>query len=535
MKKRNGRILLGGLALAFGLLTGCGAADEAREASTEDNRSGVGYFADEMSKAAAENSAKLAQKREEARSEGEGDTVKIRSVDDLISFRERINGGEPAVDAVLEADLDLSSVCGPAAGNWEPILKYNGTFEGNGHTISNLYFSGSAEEAAGLFGTTDVDSVIQNLSVADAQISGGGYTGAVVGSSQGRIRNCQSSGSVSSSNQAVGGIAGRVYRIGTGEGTDAAVSGCVNYAAISNTGTTKCIAGGVVGQLEDVGASDCRNEGPVSGTASFVGGVFGTLLGSRDNPAMITDCVNTADVDGRIYVGGLCSDAEFCVLNRCKNSGSVTGYIYVGGLCGYFGGEKSKNRSLVALMENCSSEGTVSLNYMEANEYLKTGIVYENQQAGGLAAVMEAALVLNSRNGGDLICGTGKNFQHCGAGYLAVGKYQGARNLLLNCVSTGRITPPEDDEYFENVRTATGKSNGHEDSAMIFYAGDKAAEEIDPTEDSAFTDGTVLAALNGFPEGVPENLLTRLSESGFEYELSGWKAGTDGFPVLEWE
>ncbi len=47
--------------------------------------------------------------------------------------------------------------------------------------------------------------------------------------------------------------------------------------------------------------------------------------------------------------------------------------------------------------------------------------------------------------------------------------------------------------------------------------------------------GFMPAALNGFPEGVSESLMSRLAKTGFEYELSAWKEGADGFPVLEWE
>lgn len=120
----------------------------------------------------------------------------IRSVDDFIKFRDRVNGGEPAVDAVLEADLDLSSVCGEGIGNWEPIVKFNGTFEGNGHVIRNLYYSSASEEDFGLFSSTDVDSVIRNLSMEDVNIVGAGHTGAIAGRSSGSIINCQSSASL---------------------------------------------------------------------------------------------------------------------------------------------------------------------------------------------------------------------------------------------------------------------------------------------------------------------------------------------------
>ena len=209
MKKKNIwlAVLAAGLMMS---MTACGGKSEPADAGKDDKVSDVEYFADQMSKAMNENAEKKAAERESARNEGDGDQIVIRSVDDFIKFRDRVNGGEPAVDAVLEADLDLSSVCGEGIGNWEPIVKFNGTFEGNGHVIRNLYYSSASEEDFGLFSSTDVDSVIRNLSMEDVNIVGAGHTGAIAGRSSGSIINCQSSGFLEGSGEAVGGIVGRI-------------------------------------------------------------------------------------------------------------------------------------------------------------------------------------------------------------------------------------------------------------------------------------------------------------------------------------
>ncbi|MGM9608316.1 MAG: hypothetical protein ACI3XJ_12505 [Oscillospiraceae bacterium] len=513
-------------------LGACGKSDT----DSGNSGSGVDYFADQIQEAAKENAQKKAEAAEEARNEGDGSLVVIKTVEDLVKFRDRVNGGESAIDAVLEADLDLADVCGKNVGNWIPVEKYNGVFEGNGHTISGLYFVGSQDDKAGLFASTDVDAVIQNLTMENVYIDGADYAGAVVALAGGTVMNCRSSGFIRGSGRAVGGIIGKMN--GNWDEPVSQVLDCVNDAQIENNGGAKGIAGGVVGYLLNADAANCRNEGTVTGTALTVGGVFGVLESTTSVAITVTDCVNTAKVDGNVYVGGFCGDAEKCILNRCKNSGDVTGYTYVGGLCGYFGGEKTKTQKLVALMENCSNEGAVSLKYLEREQNNKVdggSTLYSEQQAGGLAGIMETSIVLNCRSAGDITCDTGKDYLNCGAGYLAVGKYQGNRNLVLNCASTAKITPPSNSKYFENSRTATGKSNGEEDSAAIFYTGDKAVEAIEPTELSAFTDGTVLTALNSFPAGVSEDLLSRLEESGLEYEVCAWKEGADHMPVLDWE
>lgn len=520
-------------ALALGLtlsLTACGkkAVEE-----TEGGRSGVEYFADQMSQAMDEAANERAEEARQARNEGDGKTMTISNTDDLLEFAERVNGGEPAVDAVLEADLDLSAVCGLSAGSWTPIMKYNGTFEGNGHTISNLYVVGSGEDKVGLFGTADQDSVIQNLTMAEVQIDGGDYVGAVVGDTKGSVLNCHtSSGTIRGNGRATGGVVGCIYHVI--EETE--IRDCSNGAEVENNGGAKCIAGGVAGYNDGVNAANCTNEGTVGGNAATIGGVFGAAEGS--DPIYLTDCENHGIVDGRAYVGGVFGNAEYCIMNRCKNTGSVTGYTYVGGLCGYFGGERKKNRRLVTLMENCSNEGDISLKYLGENEVFQfenSKTIYDTQQAAGLTGVAENAAIINSRNTGDILCNTGKDFFQCGAGYLAFGKKAGERNVVINCISTGTITPPEQNEDFENSMTAIGRPDGQGDCAQIFFAGETVIEKIAPTELSAFTDGTVLAAVNAFPDGVDEALLARITDAGLEYEACSWKAGADGVPVLEWE
>lgn len=89
-------------------------------------------------------------------------------------------------DFVLTADISMASVSSQSA--WEsPIgmqsIPFTGIFNGQGHTISELYIDNSADDTtlgAGLFGWTN-GATIEHVSVEGIIVSGGTDVGALVG------------------------------------------------------------------------------------------------------------------------------------------------------------------------------------------------------------------------------------------------------------------------------------------------------------------------------------------------------------------
>ena len=88
---------------------------------------------------------------------------------------------------------------------WEP-MNYEAMFEGNGHTISNLYVNGSADTTdVGLFGRLGASSEVRRLGLVDADVNydlmyiAGGSAGALAGRNDGRIVVCYVTGSLSGS------------------------------------------------------------------------------------------------------------------------------------------------------------------------------------------------------------------------------------------------------------------------------------------------------------------------------------------------
>ena len=162
----------------------------------------------------------------------------------------------------LGADIDLGNT------EWTPIGQtggngvntyFQGTFDGDNHTIKNLAISASAWDeganyAAGLFGFIDNGSAtIKNLTIDGARVEGHHWTGAVVGYLSGTVENCHVKNatliSTHANDDACGDKVGAVVGyINTG---DSVVSNCTAYKCTIKAGRD---AGRIVG-CNTVGAS----------------------------------------------------------------------------------------------------------------------------------------------------------------------------------------------------------------------------------------------------------------------------------------
>ena len=102
---------------------------------------------------------------------GGADVLEISTPEELLAFAEDVNSGSynGLTDAVVEltADIDMSGY------DWVPMGDmdkrwFSGTFEGNGHTVSNLSITEGAVDTYGsyygFFGHT-WDAVIRNVNV----------------------------------------------------------------------------------------------------------------------------------------------------------------------------------------------------------------------------------------------------------------------------------------------------------------------------------------------------------------------------------
>ena len=192
-----------------------------------------------------------------ARPQGAGTSVspyEISSSSNLLYLAAAVNSGDASYTSAhykLTNNIDLSGI-----GNWTPIgvgntapygqpsnaKPFQGTFDGNGKTISNLTINASDKDDQGLFGYA-VGATIQNLMLTNCGVTGYSSVGGIVGEArQSTLSDCTVSGSVSG-DYSVGGIAGSILGV---EGKKGSIVNCINRASVS--GTDSCI-GGVGGRF----------------------------------------------------------------------------------------------------------------------------------------------------------------------------------------------------------------------------------------------------------------------------------------------
>ncbi|MCI8979060.1 MAG: hypothetical protein HFE52_00175, partial [Clostridia bacterium] len=150
----------------------------------------------------------------------------ISDAEDLKNFRDLVNAeASSTLSARLTADIDLNSE------EWIPIYPasgyateaFAGTFDGDGHTISGLSIN-SDKSNQGLFGLIN-GAEIKNLNVCGNVTSSNNYVGGIVGKiQQGTVSNCSFSGSVTTTK--IGGYAGGISGYaGNGVSQTASISG----------------------------------------------------------------------------------------------------------------------------------------------------------------------------------------------------------------------------------------------------------------------------------------------------------------------
>ena len=148
----------------------------------------------------------------------------------------------------LTADLDFDTmgdddVADAPYANWTPIGTYTSTFDGNGHTISNLTISGSTSSHLGLFAQLGSGGTISAVGMINPSVSGTAteqYTGALAGRNQGTISAAfASGGSVAATGQdaVIGGL------VGWNRGTIRASYSTTAVNGSTNRGTTAGLAG----------------------------------------------------------------------------------------------------------------------------------------------------------------------------------------------------------------------------------------------------------------------------------------------------
>ncbi len=331
----------------------------------------------------------------------------------------------------LMADIDLSAYTGTQfniiAPDTDPGTpghqgaKFTGSFDGNGHTISNFTYTSTGTYHIGLFGSVGSGGEIKYLGLTSVNVDAGTgrYVGGLVGFNRsGTVSNCYATGSVSGGGD-VGGLVGLNW-YGT-------VSNCYATGSVSGIGHV----GGLVGINLDGTVSNCQTTGSVTGTWEAVGGLVGINWYGT-----VSNCQTTGSVTGVWYVGGLVAENRGTVSN-CQATGSVTGTGYVGGLV-------AENDGTVS---NCYATGSVTgtegrigglvgdNHYGTNSNSYATGTVSGKWNVGGLVGYNSGSTVSNCYATGPV---TGDWF----VGGLLGGSYgtYDYDSTVSNCYATGSVS-----------------------------------------------------------------------------------------------
>ncbi|MBO5204508.1 MAG: fimbrillin family protein [Prevotella sp.] len=210
--------------------------------------------------------------------------------------------GNKSTSCTLEANITMS-------GNWTPISSFEGTFDGNEHTISGLRVNETANPVgfiSSLEGGTVKNLTLDNVNITGKNNPAGGVAGRCNG---GTIENCHITGTgkisvtEDSHSSEIGGI--------VGSNTEGTILAC-HVSKKCSVGTT--VTSG--------------------GTNIFVGGIAGTNFGGT-----VKGCYALCSLYG-IQVGGICGsnsssyDGKESSYIACYSNCSYNAFDYAGGILG---------------------------------------------------------------------------------------------------------------------------------------------------------------------------------------------------------
>ncbi len=358
---------------------------------------------------------------------------------------------------------------------------FQGTFDGNGHTIEIDYTSGGYNRVsvfpnAGANSTTGNQTVFKNLTI-KGTINGGtnkndaGYDMAgFVGKPFGAIKfeNCTNAANIQGL-RIIAGIAGCSTNSAPIE-----LVGCVNKGNITsyegsewtlNTGQDigypkdySYGTGGIIAYASaDIAIESCLNTGTIIGQTK-VGGIVGRITGSSKTTALIKNCANTGHVEGKelnpwhisdnkkaagnswARAGGLVGEADqntALTILASYNTGSVRGLANIaGGLVGILGtipdtekthSTNAKYKSIIAYSYNTGDVTVGVTQWGGIPKFGTSGHNFNGTNAGGIVGAAVQADINFCYNMGTIT-------SYGGVGYL--GTWQTRNGGIISEVVT---------------------------------------------------------------------------------------------------
>ncbi len=370
--------------------------------------------------------------------DSEATEMHISTAEELAGLAQLVNNGHTMTGQtiILDNDIVLNDVSNyenweteTPENKWTPIgndtpYYFDGTFDGNEHTLSGLYINKSHQYTeysmedgdcilyVGLFGHSGSNSTIKNTICDFSYIKNNiysyntrtatkiAYVGGICGLDDGgSINHCNFSGTVTSRNyirtesynkaeietlNSVGGICGYATENSIiSNCISAGFVNCYSYANSrpsytgSSTADASSYAGGVCGYMDKGSIISCGNSSLVSSTATAyktsstsssacAGGICG-----RAQLTSVTHCYNKNTISG-VLSGGILGSAASPAISNCYNHGEINNntenigdYELRGGICGVAGKDiiTSTNKVYNIGLTNIASENNVEKSY----------------------------------------------------------------------------------------------------------------------------------------------------------------------------
>ena len=175
-------------------------------------------------------------------------------------YAARFPNGADGIPSSGDENLSSLSLANLGTLGFMPIANFQGTFDGNGKVVSDLYINRPGSGFyTGLFSTA-VGATIANVGLVGVNITGYITVGSLVGTSSGTINNSYATGTVTGSSYAVvGGLVGIVDGLAT---PGATITSSYAAVTVSSPGSD---AGGLVGALRSAAINDSYASGTVNG------------------------------------------------------------------------------------------------------------------------------------------------------------------------------------------------------------------------------------------------------------------------------
>lgn len=272
----------------------------------------------------AENAAELGLSADYIGYYANGNAGQLYWFADKVDNENRTYG---ASNVVLTADITVNegrvTSNGTGRRGWNPIgyysidgsmAEFSGTFDGNGKTVSGLYFSDENTSHVALIDYTGETALVKNVTLTNSYFYGDYNIAGIVAVNNGTV------------------------------------SGCFNEAAISS----ESYAGGIVGRNEGT-VELCGNTGSVTcDMFNYAGGIAAV------NKKTIRNCWNTANIEtGHQYAGGIAGgnsgdDGAVPLIENCWSTGNASsslGRSTIGGVVGYAWSNRGGVRNCYSLMK----------------------------------------------------------------------------------------------------------------------------------------------------------------------------------------